>query len=194
MATLIAQFYSSSSAFDDRLVSRAQSWLSTSTLAHKCGITLASMAPTLMADCRIPCLQGSKAYAKALVKADILTQEEADTIVKGLDDVGKEWEAGTFQIKSGDEDIHTANERRLTELVGSVGGKLHTGRCAAVSIMLLHCKLRRIRQCQRHTHDYSISSTTPHILEPPMHIKHNAHQQHHSAAPTVGALCSQISQ
>lgn len=39
-----------------------------------------------------------------------------------------EWEAGTFKIVSGDEDIHTANERRLTELVGPVGGKLHTGR------------------------------------------------------------------
>ncbi len=39
-----------------------------------------------------------------------------------------EWEAGTFKIVSGDEDIHTANERRLTELIGAVGGKLHTGR------------------------------------------------------------------
>jgi argininosuccinate lyase len=39
-----------------------------------------------------------------------------------------EWEAGAFKIVSGDEDIHTANERRLTELIGSVGGKLHTGR------------------------------------------------------------------
>jgi len=42
--------------------------------------------------------------------------------------VEREWESGTFKIVSGDEDIHTANERRLTELIGSVGGKLHTGR------------------------------------------------------------------
>lgn len=42
--------------------------------------------------------------------------------------VASEWEAGGFEVKPGDEDIHTANERRLTELVGSVGGKLHTGR------------------------------------------------------------------
>lgn len=42
--------------------------------------------------------------------------------------VEQEWEAGTFKIVSGDEDIHTANERRLTELIGGVGGKLHTGR------------------------------------------------------------------
>jgi argininosuccinate lyase len=74
-------------------------------------------------------VQGSTAYAKALVKAGILTQDEADTIVNGLAQVGSEWEAGKFEIKGGDEDIHTANERRLTEIVGSVGGKLHTGRC-----------------------------------------------------------------
>lgn len=42
--------------------------------------------------------------------------------------VEREWESGTFKVVSGDEDIHTANERRLTELIGSVGGKLHTGR------------------------------------------------------------------
>ncbi|KAJ9522528.1 hypothetical protein QJQ45_008364 [Haematococcus lacustris] len=73
-------------------------------------------------------IQGSQAYAKALARVGILTAEEADTLVKGLSTVAAEWKAGEFVIKSGDEDIHTANERRLTELVGSVGGKLHTGR------------------------------------------------------------------
>ena len=75
-------------------------------------------------------MQGSTAYAKALVKAEILTQDEADAITSGLAQVGQEWDAGTFEVKPGDEDIHTANERRLTEIVGTVGGKLHTGRCA----------------------------------------------------------------
>lgn len=42
--------------------------------------------------------------------------------------VASEWAAGKFVVKPGDEDIHTANERRLTELIGAVGGKLHTGR------------------------------------------------------------------
>jgi hypothetical protein len=42
--------------------------------------------------------------------------------------VAAEWAADSFVIKQGDEDIHTANERRLTELIGAVGGKLHTGR------------------------------------------------------------------
>ena len=40
----------------------------------------------------------------------------------------EEWAAGTFAVKDGDEDIHTANERRLTEIIGATGGKLHTGR------------------------------------------------------------------
>lgn len=62
-------------------------------------------------------LQGSQAYAKALAKAGILTDEEAMQLVAGLDKVAAEWAAGTFEVKPGDEDIHTANERRLSELV-----------------------------------------------------------------------------
>ena len=73
-------------------------------------------------------IKGSIAYAKANAKIGIITQEEADTLVDGLQKVHEEWATGKFEIKPGDEDIHTANERRLTELVGSVGGKLHTGR------------------------------------------------------------------
>jgi argininosuccinate lyase len=74
-------------------------------------------------------LKGSMAFAKANVATGILTQRECDQIVQGLEQVYKEWESGTFVEKPGDEDIHTANERRLTELIGPlVGGKLHTGR------------------------------------------------------------------
>lgn len=73
-------------------------------------------------------MQGSQAYARALSKAGVLTEDEAATIVEGLDKVAKEWETNTFEIKQGDEDIHTANERRLSEIIGAVGGKLHTGR------------------------------------------------------------------
>lgn len=73
-------------------------------------------------------IRGSIAYAKAIGKVEIITQEEVDQLVEGLEKVGEEWAAGTFEIQAGDEDIHTANERRLTEIVGPVGGKLHTGR------------------------------------------------------------------
>lgn len=73
-------------------------------------------------------IQGSKKYAEALGKCGILTVEEVAEINAGLDTVASEWEAGIFVIQPSDEDIHTANERRLTELIGKVGGKLHTGR------------------------------------------------------------------
>ena len=73
-------------------------------------------------------IQGSQAYATALVHAGIITEDEAQAINTGLDQVAAEWATDTFQLQDGDEDIHTANERRLTELIGPVAGKLHTGR------------------------------------------------------------------
>jgi argininosuccinate lyase len=73
-------------------------------------------------------IAGSIVYAQAIASAGVITQEEADTLIKGLRAVKSEFDAGTFELKPGDEDIHTAVERRLTELVGVVGGKLHTGR------------------------------------------------------------------
>ncbi|KAH9502910.1 hypothetical protein Btru_074762 [Bulinus truncatus] len=73
-------------------------------------------------------LQGSKAYVLALHKANLISSDEKEDIYEGLEKVSHEWEAGTFEIKPGDEDVHTANERRLKELIGPVGGKLHTGR------------------------------------------------------------------
>ena len=73
-------------------------------------------------------IAGSQAWARGLVGAGVLTQAEADTIVAGLAEVGEELANGRFQFDPADEDIHTAVERRLTELVGPVGGKLHTGR------------------------------------------------------------------
>jgi len=73
-------------------------------------------------------IEGSIAYSSALEAAGVLSAEEGSTIRNGLKEVEAEWEAGTFVEKPGDEDIHTANERRLTELVGPAGGKVHTGR------------------------------------------------------------------
>jgi argininosuccinate lyase len=73
-------------------------------------------------------ITGSVAWARGLVGAGVLTLAEAATIVAGLEQVRGEFAAGAFAFAPGDEDIHTAVERRLTELVGVVGGKLHTGR------------------------------------------------------------------
>jgi len=73
-------------------------------------------------------IQGSKAYSLALAEAGLLTEEEAALICGGLDDISKEWESATFEVKPSDEDIHSAVERRLHELIGRTAGKLHTGR------------------------------------------------------------------
>lgn len=73
-------------------------------------------------------IAGSIAWAKGLVGAGVLTAVEAETIVAGLEQVRGEFAAGSFVFDQGDEDIHTAVERRLTEIVGAMGGKLHTGR------------------------------------------------------------------
>ena len=75
-------------------------------------------------------IRGSIAYARANTKTGILTQKEFSEIERGFKQVLKEWQDGTFEIKPGvDEDIHTANERRLSEIIGKdIAGKLHTGR------------------------------------------------------------------
>ena len=73
-------------------------------------------------------IEGSVAYAGALAQTGLITEEERDELVTGLKQVRAEFDDGTFEIKPGDEDIHTAVERRLGELVGEVAGKLHTGR------------------------------------------------------------------
>ncbi|KAI7686031.1 hypothetical protein KC322_g12924, partial [Hortaea werneckii] len=64
-------------------------------------------------------IRGSIAYARANTKNGILTQQEFAEIERGFSIVLKEWEEGRFEIKPGvDEDIHTANERRLGEIIG----------------------------------------------------------------------------
>lgn len=73
-------------------------------------------------------IRGSIAYAHALVRAGILTDTEARDIERGLNDVRDEFARGEFVPQSLDEDIHTAVERRLYELIGDAAHKLHTGR------------------------------------------------------------------
>ena len=73
-------------------------------------------------------LIGSRAHVRMLAHVGILAPEEADAIVEGIDAVDAEMRAQTFAFVESDEDIHTAVERRVTELIGPVGGKMHTGR------------------------------------------------------------------
>jgi len=73
-------------------------------------------------------VRGSLAWARALERAGLLSAEENVQISAGLQAVASEFEQGSFQIQESDEDIHTAVERRLGELIGQLAGKLHTGR------------------------------------------------------------------
>lgn len=73
-------------------------------------------------------IQGSIAWAGALHKASVITLEEKNQIDAGLNSVLSEFVDGTFAFDESDEDIHTAVERRLGEKIGSLAGKLHTGR------------------------------------------------------------------
>jgi len=73
-------------------------------------------------------IKGSIAHAKMLAKQRIISEEDRDAIVKGLEQVLSEIESGNFQWKTEDEDIHMAVEKRLTEIVGDAGKRLHTAR------------------------------------------------------------------
>ncbi len=73
-------------------------------------------------------LAGSRAHVKGLGKAGILTDNEVVALIDALDMVEEEFETEIFQFALGDEDVHTAIERRVTELIGDVGAKIHTGR------------------------------------------------------------------
>jgi argininosuccinate lyase len=70
----------------------------------------------------------SRAHARMLAARRIITDEDRDAILTGLDAVERELAEERFSFREDDEDIHMAIERRLTELAGPVGGKLHTAR------------------------------------------------------------------
>jgi argininosuccinate lyase len=73
-------------------------------------------------------LDQSLAHARMLARVGILSDEELTELERGLEEVRAEIDGDRFDVKPDDEDIHMAIERRLTEIVGAVGGKLHTAR------------------------------------------------------------------
>lgn len=73
-------------------------------------------------------VDGSRAWADAIHKAGILSDKEYASISLGLVTIKEEFSSGRFNFAPSDEDIHTAVERRLAELIGDAAGKLHTGR------------------------------------------------------------------
>ena len=73
-------------------------------------------------------LDGSIAHARMLASTGVLTAEEAEQLVGGLEQVRSEAAAGQFNPGLDDEDVHFAVERRLIAILGPLGKKLHTGR------------------------------------------------------------------
>jgi len=71
---------------------------------------------------------GSRAHVRGLHAAGLLADDELTAVLAALDSVAMELELGSFAFIPTDEDIHTAVERRVTELAGPAGAKLHTGR------------------------------------------------------------------
>ena len=71
---------------------------------------------------------GSKAHVRGLVSAGIISDDDGKILAAALDRVREELATGVLAFKPGDEDVHTLVERRVTELAGSVGARLHTGR------------------------------------------------------------------
>jgi argininosuccinate lyase len=70
----------------------------------------------------------SIAHARMLAAQGVISDDDRDALLAGLEEVEGELAEGTFPFRDDDEDIHMAVERRLTEIVGPVGGKLHTAR------------------------------------------------------------------
>ncbi|HET9692007.1 MAG TPA: argininosuccinate lyase, partial [Acidimicrobiales bacterium] len=73
-------------------------------------------------------LAGSRAHVRGLVRAGLLTDADGGILLAALDRVREELESGAFVFAPSDEDVHTAIERRVTEIAGDVGARLHTGR------------------------------------------------------------------
>jgi argininosuccinate lyase len=73
-------------------------------------------------------VEQSRAHASMLAAQGIITAEDRDELHRGLEQVAQELGDGSFRFSDVDEDIHMAIERRVTEIVGEVGGRLHTAR------------------------------------------------------------------
>ncbi|MGL6340218.1 MAG: argininosuccinate lyase [Waterburya sp.] len=96
-------------------------------------------------------LTGSIAHAKMLAKTEIISDTEAQQLVAGLEQIRQEYQQGNFQPGIEAEDVHFAVERRLTEIVGDVGKKLHTARSRNDQVgtdirLYLRAEIRQIQQ------------------------------------------------
>jgi argininosuccinate lyase len=134
-------------------------------------------------------VEQSRAHAKMLAAQGIVSDGERDALLAGLDTVAAELEGGHFVFSPDDEDIHMAIERHLIELVGSVGGKLHTARsrndqvatdlvmyvrerCAAAREAIERLMGTLLEQAERHL-DWALPGYTHLQRAQPVYLSHH---------------------
>jgi argininosuccinate lyase len=96
-------------------------------------------------------VRGSMAHVRGLGRAGILSGEEVDALLGALAEVAGELGSGTFVAHDSDEDVHTAIERRVTEIAGATGAKVHTGRSRndqVVTATRLYVRRAVVRICE----------------------------------------------
>jgi argininosuccinate lyase len=113
-------------------------------------------------------LTGSQAHAKMLAKTGIISDGEGNQLVQGLEQIRQEYRAGQFNPGVDAEDVHFAVERRLTELVGDVGKKLHTARSRNDQVgtdtrLYLRDQIQQIRQQVRAFQTVLLDLATQHV-------------------------------
>jgi argininosuccinate lyase len=113
-------------------------------------------------------ITGSQAHAKMLAKTGIISHDEGEQIVAGLEQVRQEYRDGQFQPGVDAEDVHFAVERRLTEIIGDTGKKLHTGRSRNDQVgtdtrLYLRDHITRIRQQLIHFQRVLVRQAEQHV-------------------------------
>ncbi len=113
-------------------------------------------------------LTGSQAHAEMLAKTGIISADEGAELVRGLEQIRQEYRQGNFTPGTDAEDVHFAVERRLTELVGDVGKKLHTARSRNDQVgtdtrLYLRDQIQQIRQQIRQFQEVLLSLASQHV-------------------------------
>jgi argininosuccinate lyase len=113
-------------------------------------------------------LTGSQAHAEMLAKTGIISPEEGEQLVRGLEQIRQDYRQGNFNPGTDAEDVHFAVERRLTELVGDVGKKLHTARSRNDQVgtdtrLYLRDQIQQIRQQIRQFQEVLLSLASQNV-------------------------------
>lgn len=129
-------------------------------------------------------LVGSRAHVAMLVSVGIMSAADGDAVQAALNTVGQEFASHSFVFEPTDEDIHTAIERRVTQLAGEPGARIHTGRSRndqVATAIRLWCK-REVAQVARHTlaliDTLELRASEADSAVPPVRMPGYTHVQH----------------